>query len=338
MPESHPIAWLGEDDGSVTIGFGPFSDAAVPPGGNHGAFYINDYALSDAAPWKVPARVECLSPAEIRQRFPLNSIQATWQPVDAIRFSDVFQQISRHIECGNFEKTVPVVTEIGTAVTLPGDSLAARSLRATSPLVSYGFRGTDSGFAGATPERLFSSENAIIRTMALAGTAKPEDQAVFAADDKEIREHEYVSQAIVSKLAHWGKPLRKSREILDLGSLIHFLTRIELEMESSVSPETLIRALHPTPALGPLPCSPKTLGLLLGWRKLLNCPPGFGAPFGFLRGGIFRSVVAIRGIWWNGKSLALPAGCGVIEASRLVNEWRELRLKREAVKKLLLET
>jgi menaquinone-specific isochorismate synthase len=32
----------------------------------------------------------------------------------------------------------------------------------------------------------------------------------------------------------------------------------------------------------------------------------------------------------------LPAGCGIIEASRLVNEWRELRLKREAVKRFLL--
>jgi menaquinone-specific isochorismate synthase len=42
--------------------------------------------------------------------------------------------------------------------------------------------------------------------------------------------------------------------------------------------------------------------------------------------------VAIRGIWWHDQSVLLPAGCGVIEASRVVNEWRELRLKREAVK------
>ena len=43
----------------------------------------------------------------------------------------------------------------------------------------------------------------------------------------------------------------------------------------------------------------------------------------------------MRGIWWRGDQLRLPAGCGVIEASRLVNEWRELRLKREAVKQAL---
>jgi menaquinone-specific isochorismate synthase len=48
--------------------------------------------------------------------------------------------------------------------------------------------------------------------------------------------------------------------------------------------------------------------------------------------GEFQAIVAIRGVWWKGDEIRLPAGCGVIEASRLVNEWRELRLKREAVK------
>ena len=37
---------------------------------------------------------------------------------------------------------------------------------------------------------------------------------------------------------------------------------------------------------------------------------------------------------WDKDSVEIPAGCGLIEASRLVNEWRELRLKREAVKRI----
>jgi menaquinone-specific isochorismate synthase len=71
---------------------------------------------------------------------------------------------------------------------------------------------------------------------------------------------------------------------------------------------------------------------LLKWRESLGCPPAFGAPFGLWHEGVFRAVVAIRGIWWQQHRIMLPAGCGVIEASRMVNEWRELRLKREAVK------
>ncbi|HVJ45302.1 MAG TPA: chorismate-binding protein, partial [Luteolibacter sp.] len=86
----------------------------------------------------------------------------------------------------------------------------------------------------------------------------------------------------------------------------------------------------------PLPRTKETLSLLLGWRERLGCPEEFGAPFGVWEKGVFDAVVAIRGIWWQEDEITLPAGCGVIEASRLVNEWRELRLKREAVKQLLM--
>jgi len=75
--------------------------------------------------------------------------------------------------------------------------------------------------------------------------------------------------------------------------------------------------------------------MLLEWRERLGCPDCFGSPFGLLKDGEFTSVVAIRGIHWDGDLVQIPSGCGVIEASRLVNEWRELRLKREAVKATL---
>ena len=106
-------------------------------------------------------------------------------------------------------------------------------------------------------------------------------------------------------------------------------------MESSFSVEDLVRRLHPTPALGPLPRTDETLVALIRWRERLLCPAEFGAPFGLWENGKFDAVVAIRGIWWDDRKVWLPAGCGVIEASRLVNEWRELRLKREAVKSFL---
>ena len=78
------------------------------------------------------------------------------------------------------------------------------------------------------------------------------------------------------------------------------------------------------------------MDLLKEWRESLNCPPEFGAPFGLLRDGEFEALVAIRMIAWQGDDYFLPSGCGVIEESRLVNEWRELALKRSAVRDLLL--
>ena len=76
------------------------------------------------------------------------------------------------------------------------------------------------------------------------------------------------------------------------------------------------------------------MSLLNDWRKRLGCPPEFGAPFGLYRDGDFEALVAIRMTAWKGDQFQLPSGCGVIQESRLMSEWRELALKRAAVKQL----
>jgi menaquinone-specific isochorismate synthase len=333
--KSNPVAWLAKADGTVVVGHGPFEEAAAPsPDGI--SFYKQDFALRDALPWKTPHSVERTSIAELASRMSGISLpDCAWSPLDAAPFSVVFQEIMAAIHNGVFEKTVPVVAEHGTTQANLRISLFAAMSRQASPLYSYGWLGSESGFAGATPELLFSLRDGNLETMALAGTARSEDRDVFAVDEKEIREHEYVAQTLVSKLLDLGQMERRSRVILDLGSIVHFLTLIRLKLQSELTPESLIRRLHPTPALGPLPRTGETLSLLLNWRDRLNCPKEFGAPFGLWDHGSFHAVVAIRGIWWKQGKLILPAGCGIIEASRLVNEWRELRLKREAVKRFI---
>lgn len=333
FPDS--IAWLSKPDGSVATGFGPFQESAVPP--EEGiAFYVQDFALKCQKPWKIPARHQQISRRELRQfadHKPALGIE--WNTLEAGPFSLIFQEVVSAIHTGVFEKTVPVVTETGTAEQDPGPAIFAAMSRQTTPLNSYGWIDNMKGFAGATPELLFSLRGSHLETMALAGTARSDDRDVFAVDQKEIREHEYVAQALISKFFDLGRVRAGPRQILDLGLIVHFLTAIEVDLEQELSPAELIRRLHPTPALGPLPRHAETMAMLLDWRKRLQCPDHFGAPFGLWEEGQFRAVVAIRGLWWEGCEIQLPAGCGVIEASRLVNEWRELRLKREAVKHFL---
>ena len=330
------MAWLAKRDGRVVIGYGPFEESALSPSDGV-AFYVQDFALQEAKPWKTPERIERTTVAAMAARFVASPpLDCEWGRLDAASFSVVFQEVMSAINSGVFEKTVPVVTETGTARHSPGPALIAAMTRQSAPLHSYGWLQQDSGFAGATPELLFSVHGTRLETMALAGTARSEDREVFAVDEKEIREHEYVARTLVSKLLDLGPIERCSREILDLGSIVHFLTTIALDLPTPWTPEDLVRRLHPTPALGPLPRTAKTLAMLLDWRNRLGCPRQFGAPFGLWDQGGFDAVVAIRGTWWEGRNLMLPAGCGIIEASRLVNEWRELRLKREAVKRFLL--
>jgi len=332
---SDSMAWLGKPDGGVVVGYGPFENSAEPPDDGM-AFHVQDFALQDQKPWKIPSRIERTTLAGFGEKWkPATPLDYEWEPLDAAPFSVIFQEVMSSIHSGVFEKTVPVVTENGTTGNAPGPHIIASMIRQSAPLHSYGWVRKDGGFAGATPELLFSLHGHRLETMALAGTARSQDRTVFAADEKEIREHEYVAQTLASKLLDLGKIERRSREILDLGSIVHFLTTLSLDLEAPQTPAKLLRRLHPTPALGPLPRTAETLALLLDWRQRLGCPSEFGAPFGLWDQGRFDAVVAIRGIWWDDRTLRLPAGCGVIEASRLVNEWRELRLKRESVKSFI---
>jgi isochorismate synthase EntC len=44
-----------------------------------------------------------------------------------------------------------------------------------------------------------------------------------------------------------------------------------------------------------------------------------------------KCVVAIRNVQWTGKCLQVSSGCGIVKESRVLNEWRELELKRNSI-------
>ncbi|MEP4076812.1 chorismate-binding protein [Haloferula sp.] len=320
-------AYLGWSDGRVLVGEGPFTALPEPPEAGV-AFYRNDFGLGNPTPWLVPSNWSWMERGELGEE---RGVSVDWQSLEASEFAGVFQEISDSIRKGTFEKTVPVVVERGCVSEGGADDLFA-SGDCPEPLVPYGYRDESGGFAGQSPEYLLRVSGTKVLTMALAGTARAEEREVLEVDEKEIREHEIVAQALVSKLGDLGELRRGPRGIMGLGSIVHFHTPIEVEMEQPVGFASLVRRLHPTPALGPLPRTEETMSRLIDWRKRLGTPAEFGAPFGAVVDGQFQAIVAIRGIWWKGGDVRLPAGCGVIEASRLVNEWRELRLKREAVK------
>ncbi|MGD1978609.1 MAG: chorismate-binding protein [Akkermansiaceae bacterium] len=326
-------AVFGTRTGEVVVGYGPFRKAQEPPGGGV-AFYRNDFSLSVKEPWLIPAKVEILDRAPVPNA---GSCVVDWQEPDPAGFTEVFREVSGAIGAGVLEKAVPVVTERGKGMVNP-DQLLSRAFGLPKSLRPYGWIGDEGGFLGATPEVLFRYFDGRIYTMALAGTARRDEKMVFALDEKEIREHEFVAQTLISKLSDLGMVIRKERDILDLGKLIHFQTLIKVELYQYEEIRTLLERLHPTPALGSLPRTTETLAQLYEWRERLGCPEAFGAPFGLWRDADFEALVAIRMVAWEGDEVLLPSGCGVIEESRLTNEWRELALKRSAVKDLFFGT
>jgi menaquinone-specific isochorismate synthase len=333
IQNGEPRAFFVRPGGETVVGMGPFVARSEPPSDGV-AFFRNDFPLGENQPWLVP---ECWESGPVNgfagMFAGLAPARWNWTLPEAGRFSEVFHEVTEAIRSGMFEKTVPVAVERGQLESGEARATAAAFLRSDPFCYGYGMVDGGSGFAGTTPEWLVTVDGRTLSTMALAGTARSEDVEVFEADEKEVREHEFVVQALVEKLAGLGTVRRGNRRILDLGPLIHFHTPIEVDLEADADVSELVRRLHPTPALGPLPRTRETMAMLGEWRRRLGCPPGFGAPFGLWQEGRFEAVVAIRGVWWEGEEILLPSGCGVIEASRLVNEWRELRLKREAVKR-----
>jgi menaquinone-specific isochorismate synthase len=327
-------------DGRAWLGAGPFEELAAPPP-DGGCFYVNDFDLSDPLPWKRPARLLEVNAEGLAAAAGWNGAQPphiTWAKPVTEWFKMAFRRIRREVLGRRLEKMVPVLTERGEIVTGHPVRLLDRVLAAPANTWGYAYVTADSGFLGATPELLLRSQGTLVETMALAGTAKPGLQSDFLSDVKEIEEHEIVVRYLEQQLATLGTPRREPRSTCEASGLVHFKTPLSVELQQPLPPDELIRHLHPTPAVGCLPRDETWLARLREYRQQLQVPGFFGAPFGFIEPGtdsVCHVVVAIRGLGWKGREAQLPSGCGIVSGSAFDHEWRELRLKREAVLNLL---
>ncbi len=322
-------------DGRAWMGEGPFAEAAEPPEGV--VFYVNDFTLSDPKPWKTPARVVKVSQAhelnlELEGAIPPS---IAWQKPETEWFKMAFRRIRRDVLSQKIRKMVPVLTEKG--ILLSGDMRALLSpvLKAPTGLWSYAWLKGRGGFLGATPELLLSIENQKLQTMALAGTAKPNGAESFITDAKEIDEHEIVAGFLAETLMDLGMVERSPREVSETSGLMHFRTELSVKLDKKADLNALVKKLHPTPAVGCLPRDEISVQKLMEYRRQLHAPAFFGAPFGMKTDDAFHAVVSIRGLSWQGLNVDLPSGCGIVGGSAFDHEWRELRLKRESVVKLL---
>jgi menaquinone-specific isochorismate synthase len=320
-------------DGQAWLGWGPFAEAAEPPGGP--CFYVNDFTLSDQNPWKIPARLVSAPRPEDLQTQRDGEPQVTWDRPHAEWFKMVFRRIRRDVLGERLRKMVPILTERGELKGGRLTTLLAKVMHPPAGLWSYAFVRGEDGFLGATPELLLEVRDRALRTMALAGTAKPNGAASFETDVKEIEEHELVAGFLEEALTSLGTLTRGSREVSEAAGLTHFRTELSVVLNATPDLNALVRRLHPTPAVGVLPRDEASLARLMEYRRQLGAPAFFGAPFGLKVDGAFHCVVAIRGISWSGREVLLPSGCGIVGGSAFDHEWRELRLKREAVAALL---
>ncbi len=264
--------------------------------------------------------------------------KAPWREPRKEDFSTALQGILAKIKTGEIQKAVPAVFA-RTAQTVKPQDLAQMILnltKAPETLFVYGFWQNGEGVLGATPEVLFDFDFGILKTMALAGTC-PKSESTgresLLEDPKEMEEHRLVVEDLKSRMSKWGSVKTDGPKILELPMLFHLITQFVVKCHSTPPFRKLIEELHPTPALGVAPRA-------AGYKWLAEYPGqegrrGFGGPFAFIDQNKALCLVGIRNLQWNSEEAMIGSGCGVVAASELDREWRELFQKRLSVKKIL---
>lgn len=189
----------------------------------------------------------------------------------------------------------------------------------------------DVGFLGLSPERLYRRAGGRILTEAVAGTRPRSSDGVrdmalareLGASEKESREHAYVVRGVRERIAPLCRSLQMSREVsvLKLRECQHLMSACSGRLHDRTGDLDVLRALHPTPAVGgyPVESAVRELGRIepfdRGW---------YAGPVGWVGRTAAEFAVAIRSGLVKGGRLSVYAGAGIVEGSVAEDEWHEL--------------
>lgn len=259
----------------------------------------------------------------------------------AASYANAVRRALREIDSGAYEKIV-----LARAVQLDSE----RPWRPLSELhrlrerfggcftFSFGGGGGRS-FIGATPERLLRIEAGRLQTEAIAGSAPRGANAAADAShaskllesEKDNREHACVRDSILRQLRAAGvrAEAEEKPRLLPLRNVQHLQSAIRGDVGTSVPILDIVRALHPTPAVGGMPREPAVAripGLEETERGLFAGVVGW---FNHLNEG--EMVVGIRSALIDGCRARLHAGAGIVAGSDPEKEKAETELKLRAL-------
>ncbi|MCH8569266.1 MAG: isochorismate synthase [Balneolales bacterium] len=195
--------------------------------------------------------------------------------------------------------------------------------------------GGEAAFLGSTPERLISIRSNYILTEGLAGSISRGDSATEDAilekkllnSDKDLEEHRLVVEMIVRKLQRFSDDVNYPAKpgIKKFSNVQHLYTPISAWTSNRYNPFSIIKYLHPTPAVGGVPTD-EAISLIPRFEEYDR--GWYAAPFGWINSkGRGEFVVAIRsGLLLENEALFF-AGCGIVPDSDPVSEWEETNLK-----------
>ena len=186
-------------------------------------------------------------------------------------------------------------------------------------------------WAMASPELFLSRQGKKIQSFALAGTQIGNRTQL---GDKEHHEQGLVTEYIRDVFVQNGlSPNVLDETLQSSGELKHILNRIEAQVGDETAIDTLLKQLHPTPAVGGLPRK-KALDHILA-----NEGYDRGLYAGFV--GLWQSVqqfsffVNLRSCQLFKNKVRLYAGAGIVQSSDPQAEWEETAAKMEVLRSVI---
>jgi len=193
--------------------------------------------------------------------------------------------------------------------------------------VYYWHHPATGSWMGATPERFANLEDNRLQTVSLAGTSTADEGQEAEWNVKEIQEQQLVTDAIkvALKTAFPSVQLKVSAvESIRAGALWHLKTDVQAE-STELSISKVVKALHPTPAVGGVPKDESIAFILKN--------EGYDRKFytGFL--GLFEGdsnadlFVNLRCAEITSNGYNVFVGAGITSKSDPINEWKETQRK-----------
>lgn len=240
------------------------------------------------------------------------------------------------IENGVLDKVVLARKAVYTfAVPVPAVHILAVLEQVTSNCYHFLIQpSAEAAFMGTTPERLYRREGRSLETEALAGTrprvSNEEEDARYAKElmdePKERHEQELVRRDLIRQLHLLCDTLDAESEprLLKLERKQHLLSRLEGSLREGVGDGDILKALHPTPAVGG---SPRANAL----RELPALEPfsrgWYAAPVGCFGMDDAEFAVAIRSGLVRERNVNIYSGAGIVKGSDPAAEWQEIENK-----------
>ncbi|QJQ97184.1 isochorismate synthase [Halomonas sp. PA5] len=197
---------------------------------------------------------------------------------------------------------------------------------------AYQFSPADT-FIGCSPERLYRRDGRQLLSEALAGTMRRSGDtaldhalaSVLHSDTKNRHENRIVQADICRRLAPLSRDIRFSEpHILKLRLLQHLRCDIEAELLEEVADWQLLKALHPTPAVGGMPHE-HALDFIRTHEA--HARGWYAGACGIMSREHAEFTVAIRSARVTANAVSLFAGAGIVEGSEPYAEWQELDTK-----------